>query len=170
MLALIGEGNHSPSADQVSERAGVGLRSVFRHFNDMESLHQSISNILSARLETAARLPFLASDWKGQLLELIERRAKVYEAAGAFLLAGQVHRYDSKVLRANHRKFVGILRQLLLDRLATAPGLEQSAIEAIDLLLSFEAWQRLRSDQRLSVAQAKDVLRQTMTALLKLRS
>ena len=38
MLKLVEEGVLVPTAQQVSERAGVGIRSVFRHFSDMESL------------------------------------------------------------------------------------------------------------------------------------
>ena len=60
LLALVGEGHLSPSAEQVSQRAGVGLRSVFRHFKDMESLHRTMSDSLSVRMEQAARQPFPA--------------------------------------------------------------------------------------------------------------
>jgi AcrR family transcriptional regulator len=35
MLQLVEEGILVPTAQQVSERAGVSLRSVFRHFSDM---------------------------------------------------------------------------------------------------------------------------------------
>lgn len=166
MMALISEGNHTPSAEQVSERAGVGLRSVFRHFKDMESLHREMSAVLAARLETIARLPFAAPDWRGQLFELIERRAKVYEAAAPFLEAGQMHRARSAVLKANHAKFVGALRAVVLERLPQSPKVEGFTIEALDLLLSYEAWQRLRRDQNLSASEAKAVLRQLMTRLL----
>ncbi|MEO8374286.1 MAG: hypothetical protein ABI471_03615, partial [Sphingomonas bacterium] len=36
MLAIVAEGQITPSAEQVALRAEVGLRSVFRHFKDME--------------------------------------------------------------------------------------------------------------------------------------
>jgi AcrR family transcriptional regulator len=35
-LALMEEGNLIPTAQQISNRAGVGMRSFFRHFEDME--------------------------------------------------------------------------------------------------------------------------------------
>ena len=166
MLTLVGGGNPTPNAEQVSACAGVGLRSVFRHFKDMESLHQAMSDVLAAQLATAARQPFAATDWQGQLHEMIERRSKMYEAAAPYLRAGQIHRSGSAVLRANHAKFVGVLRKLLSDRLPERSRLDRAAVEAIDLLLSFEAWQRLRDEQGLSVTRAKEVLRQTLTAIL----
>ena len=38
MLDLIREGEIAPSAELVASRANVGLRTVFRHFKDMDSL------------------------------------------------------------------------------------------------------------------------------------
>jgi AcrR family transcriptional regulator len=35
-LALMEEGYLIPTAQQISNRAGVGMRSFFRHFEDME--------------------------------------------------------------------------------------------------------------------------------------
>ena len=36
MLELIRQGNLVPTAQQVADHASVGIRSVFRHFEDME--------------------------------------------------------------------------------------------------------------------------------------
>ena len=169
MLALIADGNLSPGAEQVSARAGVGLRSVFRHFKDLESLHQAIAESLTARLEDAARQPFTASDRNGQLFELIERRAATYEAMSPYLRAGQIHRHRSAVLSASHAKFVGLLRSVLMERLPRDAAIGWQGTEAIDVLLSFETWQRLREDQRLSVAKAKDVLKHALKVILGAR-
>ena len=40
-------------------------------------------------------------------------------------------------------------------------------VEAIDLLLSFESWNRLREDQGLDIAAAKNVLKQAVAPLLE---
>ena len=42
MLALIEEGDMAPGAEAVAARAEVGLRTVFRHFKDMESLYRDV--------------------------------------------------------------------------------------------------------------------------------
>jgi hypothetical protein len=39
-------------------------------------------------------------------------------------------------------------------------------LDALDLVLSFEAWRRLRYEQGLSVRQAQDVLRHLVSALV----
>ena len=38
MLEIIHGGELSPGAEQVAQRADVALRTVFRHFSDMDSL------------------------------------------------------------------------------------------------------------------------------------
>ena len=48
-MELIESGDPSPSAARVAKRAGVGLRSVFRHFDDMDSLYAEIDGILNAK-------------------------------------------------------------------------------------------------------------------------
>ncbi|KCZ53122.1 TetR/AcrR family transcriptional regulator [Hyphomonas pacifica] len=48
MFALIQEGDISPSAAGVTERSGVGLRTVFRYFEDMDSLYGETSEIVTA--------------------------------------------------------------------------------------------------------------------------
>ena len=40
LTALTYEGVLSPTAEQVAMRADVGLRTVFRHFDDMDSLYR----------------------------------------------------------------------------------------------------------------------------------
>ena len=42
MIELVREGCVAPTAEQVALRADVGLRTVFRHFDDMESLYREI--------------------------------------------------------------------------------------------------------------------------------
>ena len=161
-LALVENGVMTPSAEQVSAEAHVGLRSVFRHFNDMESLYQSAAKIIAARLEAAARQPFKTATWPAQLYELLERRSGVYETLGPLLRAEQVHRAQSPVLQAAHTKFVAAQREILLQHLPKQPPHTRETIDAIDLLLSFEAWQRLRVQQRLSANRAKAVLRSAL--------
>src|SRR5579872_3191663 len=73
MLELVGAGAVTPSADAVAARAGVGLRTVFRHFDNMESLYQQINDVMSAEIRPMVEHPFSASGWKAQLTEMIDR-------------------------------------------------------------------------------------------------
>ena len=52
---LIRAGTLSPTAEQVAVQAQVGLRTVFRHFDDMETLYREISVCLLYTSDAAAK-------------------------------------------------------------------------------------------------------------------
>ena len=62
-----------------------------------------------------------------------------------------------------------LLRALRADLLRALPELRRAPadlVEALDLALSFEAWDRLRTDQRLGRDRARDAMLRTVFALL----
>ena len=167
MLELVAKGNLEPSADQIAEIAKVGRRSVFRHFSDMDTLYREMNNSITATMGSIVQQPFLAADWRGQVLELVDRRAVGFEKMKPFLLAGQVHRHRSAFLKTAHAQFVGILRNILMAILPKDAARDAVLVEALDMLLSFESWNRLREDQGLSIAKSKRVLKQAIELLLE---
>lgn len=167
MLELVAEGYPTPSAEQVADRAGIGLRSVFRHFKDMDTLYRRMSDALAATIEDVVRRPFKATEWREQVLELVDRRATVFERLAPYLRAAQTHRQRSDFLKRGHERFVGALRDILVGRLPAKVARQSQLVEALDLLVSFEAWQRLREDQNLDVAKARRVLKGAIAAVLR---
>jgi len=53
---------------------------------------------------------------------------------------------------------LGVMRQRLRSFLPTAITDDEMRLETIDLMLSFEAWQRLRDEQALSVDLARRIV------------
>lgn len=68
------------SAADIAEKAGVGLRSVFRHFEDMEAIHRELVLLAEADVTPLLLRPFVAQDWKGQLLELASRTVDLWDS------------------------------------------------------------------------------------------
>lgn len=167
MLALIGSGTISPRAEDVAARAEVGLRTVFRHFDDMDSLYREISASMSAELFPIATAPLPEGDWRVRLGELIERRARVFEKMMPFKIAADVHRHRSEYLQVEHDELGRFQRDTV--RAAIGPRLCRNVIklETLDLLMSFDAWRRMRLDQKLSVAQCKKLLTSASAALFE---
>lgn len=153
MLQLVAEGQITPSADQVAARAAVGLRSVFRHFKDMESLYAAMTARLSRQYEMWL-VPFEASDWRGQLRETIARRLGTYERLMPFKRAADAHRHESAAIQTEHARTLALMRARLKSVLPDQVAADELVFEAIDLLLSFETWQRLRMEQGLSAERA----------------
>jgi AcrR family transcriptional regulator len=167
MLDLVAQGNLEPSADQIAEIAKVGRRSVFRHFSDMDTLYREMNNSIAVTMGSIVQQPFQAADWRGQVLELVDRRAVGFEKMRPFLLAGQVHRHRSAFLKTAHAEFVGLLRNILTSILPKKIAGDAVLVETLDMLLSFESWNRLREDQGLSIAKSKIVLKQAIESLLE---
>ena len=67
VLALQEEGVLVPTAQQISDRAGVGIRSFFRHFEDMEALFEAADDHIRDSYEAL----FLGGDRDGTLEERI---------------------------------------------------------------------------------------------------
>lgn len=150
---LIAEGTLAPTAPQVAGRAGVGLRTVFRHFSDMESLFAEIDQRVRAEIAPLLEGEPPAASPPVRLRELARRRTALYERTAPFQRATRVARWRSEFLERQVRTNARALRAELrrwLPELARRPEL----VETLDLLLSFEAWDRLRSEQRLGVARA----------------
>lgn len=166
MLALIEEGNLQPSAQQVSERANVGIRSVFRHFSEMEQLFVLAEE--QTRAKDAAL--FAGGDREGGLEERIfhavERHADGYEAKANMMLSVQAQRWRYSVLRRNYGRAQRRLRKDLDDWLPELEDVDLETREAIDALASFEMWYRLREHQGLSRKIAIDIVSKMIGSLL----
>jgi len=74
LVGLVGDGVLEPTAQQVAARAGVGIRTVFRRFSDVESLFARMSTRMqaeaSARHARNAIAMLTDSKYKDSLLEL----------------------------------------------------------------------------------------------------
>lgn len=167
LFELIGKGELAPTAQQVAERAGVGLRSVFRHFRDMESLFAEVEVRLLREVEPLASEPPAQGPLARRILELAARRARLFERIAPYKRSANAQRAASAFLRARHAELVKRLRAALwlwLPELASAPT---EIAAAVELMSSFEAWDRLRCDQRLSRERAQATLARSVALLIK---
>jgi AcrR family transcriptional regulator len=170
LLKLVEAGTVSPSAEQVAAEAGVGLRTVFRHFSDMDSLRREISERMTAEIRPIIERPFQSDDYRQRLVELIDRRVEVFERLLPFKIAGDAHRHDSAFLTNEQSVLVKAQRSAVRKALSSQVTDDKPRFEALDLLLSFEAWRRLRRDQGLSVREARAAMLAGAEALTSSRS
>ena len=166
LTALTYEGFLSPTAEQVAMRADVGLRTVFRHFDDMDSLYREINTDLELKVQPLLKMRLSGATWQERVLQSIEIRSDFYESTAAMYLASQVHRHESAFLTQNLMDSARQQRDLLQRLLPAAVAKNSTLLNALDLVLSFETWIRLRREQGLALAQARDVMRLAVMALL----
>lgn len=165
MLALVREGDPAPTAEAVAARADVGLRTVFRLFKDMDSLYREMSAVMRARLMPLAEQPFRSADWRARLEELALRRTRIFEELMPYKAAGDAVRARSDYLKTEHAFLVRFQRKMVQSLLPPAEAADGALVEALDCALSFEAWRRLRTDQRLSVERAHAAVLRAVRAL-----
>ncbi len=165
MLSLVEGGALTPSAEEVAVRAEVGLRSVFRHFKDMESLYaEMVARVAQGYLASLA--PFSSNDWREQLAEALDRRLTVYERMLPFKRAADVHRHESATIQAGHHATLQMLRHRLRAVLPAAMAANPLIFEALDLLMSLDTWQRLRIEQQLPVETARTIVEKQVSLLI----
>jgi AcrR family transcriptional regulator len=158
LLDLVGEGEISPSAEQVALRAQVGLRSVFRHFKDMDSLYSEMSQVIEAEIVKTFYRPHAGETVADRLTDLISRRAGLFERIAPFRRASTTLAHRSSFLGSEQRRMSAGLRKILEDALSPEIMADKAKVEALDLLLSFDSWNRLRRDQNLSPSEAEAVI------------
>jgi AcrR family transcriptional regulator len=166
MLELVRDGAISPGAEEVAERAGVGLRTVFRHFDDMESLYREMAEAMRQELQPLVSAPLGSPDWKGKLDEMVVRRAVLFERAMPFKNAADVHRHRSVFLRKDYETMRAAERDALEAALPASLRKKREFFEALDQALSFSTWQHLRRDQKLTQEQARQTVEFAVRALV----
>jgi AcrR family transcriptional regulator len=166
LLDLLNEGEVAPSAEAVADRAGVGLRTVFRHFDNMDSLFQEIHGQIREEMAPMLARPFAAEDWRGQLFEALDRRIAIFERIMPLKVAADVHRHRSPFLAQQGRDMIKAQRAFL-GALVTEEAREDGPLfESLDLVLSFETWRRLRQDQNLPRAKARATVERLIQRLI----
>ena len=166
LIELVGKGVLEPTAQQVAARAGVGIRTVFRRFSDMERLFTEMSTRMQAQV-----LPLLLDGApRGDLADrgraLVARRAAFFERISRYKRAANLRRSRSPYLRDRHAELVRLLRAELLRWLPELRRAPAALVDALELATSFEAWDRLRSEQRLGYERAHAAVERLVLGLI----
>ncbi len=166
-LELIEEGNFAPTAKQISARAGVGIRSFFRQFEDMDQFFAAVDeHTVGSFWESFLH----EGDREGELPErldsILATYAKAFEEHRSLLLATKSLRWSSRVLKANYERYQQISRANKERWLPEMSQLPLDERELADAYLSFEMWHRLRDIQGLSCSAAQAMVLKALTRLL----
>ena len=154
LLDLIRAGNLSPTSEDVALYAGVGHRTVFRHFQDMEALFEE----MNAKVRALAQSVLTETPCEGALAQRIEQlvaaRAAPFEQITAYYLSGEIRLHGSPTLQRARAQFAAQQRRQLLACLPEV-GARPDVAAAVELLTSMDGWLRLRRAQGLSVNQSR---------------
>jgi TetR/AcrR family transcriptional regulator of autoinduction and epiphytic fitness len=171
LLALYRAGELQPTTQQVAEAADVAPRSVYHHFADMEDL---IGEVARRQLHEYGHLmdaPTVTGTLGDRATALVARRGELFDAVAPVRRAAVLQLHRSRALRDNLGALARRLRkqveQLFAAELgARSPTARAELVDVLDVLTSWEAWERLRSQQRLDARRARAVLVAAITTLL----
>jgi len=165
-LELMEEGVLVPTAQVISERAGVGIRSFFRHFEDMETLFATIDE----QTREATEALFVGGDRDGtigeRILHAVEMRADGYERRKNMILCTAAQSWRYEILRKNYARYQRGLRKDLDDWLPELKTVSPHRREMIDAAASFEMWHRLRVHQGLSKTTSIEIVVEAISSLI----
>jgi AcrR family transcriptional regulator len=171
ILDLLQEGDPKPTAERIAERAGVSLRLVFHHFEDLESLYAAAAHRQFERLRPLIK-PIPSDGPFDQRLEtFLRQRARMWERIAPVRRAALLSEPFSQELadrlaetRAFAREEAAAVFAREIKKFAR-PAREE-VVAALDAAAAWQTWEVLRRHQGLSVEKARRVVARTISGLL----
>lgn len=169
-IGLLEDGDLRPTAPRVAERAGVSVRSVFQHFDDLETLHAAVAERLVARVAVLVVPVEPDRPLEERLDRFVHQRALLLEAVTPIRRAALVHGPFSTEITARLRDGQAFLRAEVLatfgPEVEAAGAMGDELLDALDSALSWGTWDGLRSGLGRDQPTAERVLRRLAAAVL----
>jgi AcrR family transcriptional regulator len=170
-LALLRENPQIPTAASIAQRAGYSVRSVFERFPDLHALRVAATD--AALLKAATQVVAQPTDGSRQdrLTTHVEARGRICEDWLPLWRALNANQGDSVELKARIR----LIREMVIRRIEDMYASELSdlgererreTVLAIEALIDFESWARLRDLFGLSFEDACRVWKRAIDRLL----
>jgi AcrR family transcriptional regulator len=167
VLSLITEGVDAPTAQQIADRSGISLRTVFRLTDDVESLHAAAVQRQTERIASLyTELPttgFLDE----RIGALVENRAALFEAITPVRRVGERLAPSSVVIAqglARHRRMLRAqLASVFAGELSSlTDDCRGQVLHAADVAASWGTWDQLRRCSGLSRKESMRVVRRLL--------
>ncbi len=165
LVELVGEGVLTPTGAQIAERADVGIRTVFRHFDDMDTLFAEVTTRLDAESLPALEAVTSEGTVAERVAEVVRVRCQVFERTSPYWRSTAINRFRSAYLTEEYQSIAPKLRSNLrkwIPELASAPA---EIADALEMIISPEAWHRLRHEQKLGLKRATQTMRRAALAV-----
>jgi AcrR family transcriptional regulator len=171
LRALHHEGDLRPTAPRVAERAGVSLRTVWQHFNDLESLL-----VEAGRRDYEIALRYVVpvtpdAPLPDRLRDLVAQRGRMFEALAPVWRAARLQEPFSPQVRRNRDRLVvagreQIERIFAVELAALSGGERASTLAALQVATTWSTWESLRVELGLTPAGAEQAVYSLVSRLL----
>jgi AcrR family transcriptional regulator len=170
-MSLVRESPRTPTAAQIAERAGYSVRSIFERFPDLHALRVAATDYAIAEGTALNPMPSIESDRMTRIRLQTEARARGCEHWLPLWRSLNINKEESPELV----KRINLIRQLILRRieLLFQPELSllsdnhrRKTVLALEALVDFESWARMRELYGLSFEEACKVWIRAIDRLL----
>jgi AcrR family transcriptional regulator len=172
LLDLLAAGHLRPTAREIADQAGVSVRSVYVHFDDLEDLFCVAATRHYARI--APTLERVAPD--GTVAEragaLVDRRVRLYTKIGdvgrATRLQAPFSPTLARIIRDSHTRSTRELTRLFAPEIAGRDDARRAALLAmLEVVTSATTWETLLEVHHLSPEDAAGMVVATVVALFE---
>ena len=169
LLQLLEEGEAQPTAQMIAKKSGVSTSTIFRLYDDLEAIRDTViqrrlEQVKHLLVDVPSELPL-----EDRITQLVNLRSQFYEKVAPVRRLVVPQRAKSEhintVLTMNENAFFTRQKNLFADEIAGLKSGDE-ILQAIDNLMSWESWDRLRSIQKLSIQKSKRVLTAALSRLL----
>jgi AcrR family transcriptional regulator len=173
LLSLIENGETEISAALIASKAGLSERSIFRYFDDVNDLYRSVCDLaFSKEIEYAliddagiGSLDTKIENFVNQRVRIYTMNEKIAPAARSFAFKNPIIKNQLVVGRKLLR--TQIMKHFAEELSAFDKQQQQAAVAIIDSLTTFESYDMMRSDQKMSVQAIKTVLTESIRKALQ---
>jgi AcrR family transcriptional regulator len=173
LLGLIENGETEISAALIASKAGLSERSIFRYFDDVNDLYRSVCDLaFSKEIEYALIDDAGVGSLDTKIENFVNQRVRIYTMNEKIAPAARSFAFKNPIIK--NQLVVGrkLLRTQIMKHFAEELSVfdkqqQQVAVAIIDSLTTFEYYDMMRSDQKMSVQAIKSVLTESIRKALQ---
>ena len=144
IIKLINSGNYYPTAEEVAKESGIAIRTVFRQFDDMESLLMKVDESINNKLLYDEKIIKLDLPLLKRLELIIEERLYYYDKYENIMIATVTQLPKYKILQKKYPEYQKLLRKRTEKIIPELLNIKSNNQELVDASLSFGFYQRLK--------------------------
>ena len=171
---LFSEDNLSPGPEEVALRVGLSVRSVYRYFDDHDTLTRAAIARNIERRAPLFRIPAIGEGPREDRIDrFVDSRLRLQAEVGATVRAARIRatfddlvREDMEASRTFLREQIG--RHFAPELVTGDPSRDRSRETAVDALFAFESLDHYLVHRSLAPADARPLLVDALGALLHL--
>jgi TetR/AcrR family transcriptional regulator of autoinduction and epiphytic fitness len=171
LLALNEKGNLRPTAREIAAEAGVSLRSIYVHFDDVESLLVAAAVRHGEYLISLARSVPTDGPLDRRVAALVANRRTLYEASSGVRRAALVQEPFSpalqRALEAGRKAGRAEIDNVFAAEITAAGACGGRLRQALTLAIGSTSWDVMRRYQKLTADEAEQQLRTMVLALIE---